>query len=74
MFYIKCAKIALNGIYYSHEIYENIAVEKRLYPEKTEEKILKSSPDIKKLKKRLVEGKLIKENSWKKEIESCFGA
>lgn len=71
---IKCAIIALNDIYYSHEIYENIAIEKKLYPERTEKEILESSPDIKNLKKRLVKGKLIKENSWKKEIESCFDA
>lgn len=74
LFSIKCAKIALNDIYYSHEIHENIAIEKRLYPEKTEEEILKFSPDIKKLGNRLIKGKLIKENSWKKEIESCFDA
>ena len=69
---IKRARIALNDIYYSHEIYENIAIEKKFYPKKSEEEILKSSPDIKKLRNRLIKGKLIKEYLWKKEIESCF--
>jgi len=69
---IKCAIIALNDIYYSHEIYENIAIEKKLYRERTEKEILESSTDIKKLKKRLVKGKLIEKCFWKNKIESCF--